>query len=475
MDADIIGRIAESAPNGVILVDREARIAFANREAERLFGHRREELIGKSVDILVPERLRQGHEGFRAAYVADPTARPMSAGRELFGLHKNGSEIPIEIGLSPIETDQGIFIVASIVDISARRRAEQRFRVAVEGSPAGMLMADPAGRIVLVNREIERLFHYRREDLLGKPVEVLVPIDARERHPELRTGFHRNPLSRRMGAGRDLFGRRSDGTQIPVEIALNPIETDEGVFVLASVIDISPRKKAEEELRRSNEELERFAYVASHDLQEPLRTVASYVQLLARRYRNQLDSEAIEFIDFAVAGASHMQRLIHDLLAFSRVGTRRREPMPVDVLVPLSAALHGLAAAIAESKAVITYDEMPQVLADEGQIEHLLANLLGNAIKFRGEEPLRVHIGVRRCGAFWEFEVADNGIGIEPKYFEKIFTIFQRLHPRERYDGTGMGLAICRKIVESLGGRIWVQSEPGKGSTFYYTLPGVPE
>jgi light-regulated signal transduction histidine kinase (bacteriophytochrome) len=278
-----------------------------------------------------------------------------------------------------------------------------------------------------------------------------------------------------MGAGRDLFGRRRDGTEVPVEIGLNPFETDEGLFVLASVVDISPRKQAEDELRRSNDELQRFAYVASHDLQEPLRTVASYVQLLARRYRDQLGGDAAEFIDFAVSGVTRMQRLIEDLLAFSRVGTRGGAFEPVDMGLVLRAARDSLGAAIEESGASITQDPLPHVLGDPGQLEQMMTNLLGNALKFRGDQPPRVHVGARRDGRFWELNISDNGIGIDPQYFERIFVIFQRLHARDEYPGTGVGLAICRKVVERHGGKMWVESSPGAGATFFLTLPAAPE
>ena len=472
---ELFHEIVESSPNGVVLVDREGRISLINRETERMFGYARSELVGRSIETLVPLRFREGHPDFRRAFTSNPRSRLMGAGRDLFGLHKNGSEIPIEIGLNPIATNQGLFVLASVVDISARRHAEQRFRVAVEASPHGMLMVDPTGRIVLLNREIERIFDYGREELLGQSIEMLVPAEVRDHHPKLRSTFHRAPLTRPMGAGRDLFGRRRDGSQIPVEIALNPIETEEGLFVLASVVDISPRKKAEEELRRSNEELERFAYVASHDLQEPLRTIASYVQLLSRRYRDQLGGEAAEFIDFAVAGAARMQRLIEDLLAFSRVSTQQHVPQPIDAEAVLLESLDDLRASIVASDAVITHDRLPRVSADAGHIEQLFTNLIGNALKFRGIDAPRIHIDVSRQGRFWQFAVGDNGVGLDMQYHERIFVIFQRLHARDRYEGTGVGLAVCKKIVERHGGRIWVDSSPGRGATFHFTLPAVPE
>jgi PAS domain S-box-containing protein len=352
---------------------------------------------------------------------------------------------------------------------------ERLFEAVVESAPHGVIMVDRHGVIVLVNRETERLFDYTRGELLGHSIEMLVPEQMRARHPELRDTFHDDPRARPMGAGRDLFGRRKGGSELPVEIGLTPIETGEGTFVLATVVDISARKRAEEELRRSNEELERFAYVASHDLQEPLRTVASYVQLLSRRYRDKLDADALDFIDFAVGGVRRMQHLIEDLLAFSRVGTRGAPLVATDLQGVMRSSLDSLHASLEESKAQVTVDDLPTVMADAGQIGQLLTNLVGNAIKFRGDEPPRVHVKVSRAGRMWAIAVQDNGIGIAPEYFERIFVIFQRLHSREEYAGTGVGLAICKKIVERHGGRIWVESAPGRGASFSFTLPAATE
>lgn len=349
------------------------------------------------------------------------------------------------------------------------------FEQIVESSQNGVVLVDHTSHIVLVNRETERMFGYTRSELLGKPIEILVPDSVRASHRVSREGFIDEPRSREMGAGRDVFGRRKDGTKIAIEIGLRPIQSQHGSFVLASVVDISPRKKAEEELRRSNEELERFAYVASHDLQEPLRTVTSYLQLLSRRYGDKLGADAGEFIGYAVAGATRMQRLIEDLLVFSRVGTQERRFEPHDANAVLQEALDDLRASITAAHAQVTSDALPRVLADEGQLEQVFTNLISNALKFRGTEVPRVHVSAERDGRFWRFAVRDNGVGIDPKYFEKIFVIFQRLYARDKYEGTGVGLAICKKVVEGHGGRIWVESMPGNGTAFMFTLPAVPE
>jgi PAS domain S-box-containing protein len=242
--------------------------------------------------------------------------------------------------------------------------------------------------------------------------------------------------------------------------------------------DITSQKEAEinlskltQELARSNVELERFAYVASHDLQEPLRMVTSYLQLLERRYKPKLDGDALDFINYAVDGSQRMKTLITELLAYSRVSTRGRDPTPVDCNDVLAHVCQSLAVMIAETHAIVTHDNLPVIQADVTQLDQLFQNLIGNALKFHGSETPRIHVGVEQRTAEWLFSVRDNGIGIDPQYFERIFIIFQRLHSRSEFPGTGIGLAISKRIVERHGGRIWIESEPGKGSTFFFTMP----
>jgi light-regulated signal transduction histidine kinase (bacteriophytochrome) len=297
-----------------------------------------------------------------------------------------------------------------------------------------------------------------------------------------------------MGAGREIYARRKDETEFPVDINLWPLKRRGGLFILAAIRDMTEHKRLQTqlanehrkllqarqelektvaELKRSNAELEQFAYVASHDLQEPLRMVASYTQLLAKRYRGKLDTDADEFIGYAVDGANRMQRLINDVLAYSRVTTQGHGFEPVDCHALLEEMLDELRFIVHESRAVVTHDVRLTVMADRGQLGQVFQNLIGNAIKFRGQEPPWIHISAKLKDAEWQFAIRDNGIGIDPQYADRIFIVFQRLHTLGEYPGTGIGLSICKKIIERHGGRIWMESRLGKGTTFYFTLPAM--
>ncbi|MEX3840052.1 PAS domain S-box protein [Paraburkholderia sp. BR10882] len=471
-------QVVEAAPNAMVMLDRDGRIVLVNAQTEKLFGYPRDELVGQNIEVLVPERFRSRHPDYRDAFYSDLKTRPMGAGRDLFARRRDGSEFPVEIGLNPVSTDEGMFVLAAVVDITERRRLEERFRQVVEAAPNAMVMVDQDGRIVLVNAQTEKLFGYPRNELIGQSIEALVPERFRGRHPEYRVSFFNNLTSRPMGAGRDLYGLRKDGSEFPVEIGLNPLSTDEGKFVLAAVVDITSRKHAQEELlrktdelARSNKDLEQFAYLASHDLQEPLRAVAGPLQMLQMRYKGQLDGRADEFIAHAVDGATRMQALINDLLAYSRVGRSDDARQLTDCAQILDQALKSLSVMMEESGAEVRREALPTLVAIPTHLALLFQNLVGNAIKFRDKaRPVRIDVGARREGAGWLFWVKDNGIGIDPQYYERIFLVFQRLHTRAEYPGTGIGLALCKRIVEQHGGQIWVESVEQEGATFFFTL-----
>jgi PAS domain S-box-containing protein len=358
--------------------------------------------------------------------------------------------------------------------------SEERFRSIVELSADAIIIANASGQISQVNSAACSMFGYSAEELTGRLIEDLLPSDLRAAHVEHRTGFDADPRPRSMGRGLPLRGLRSDGSEFPAEASLTPFQTPDGLMVAESVTDVTQRRQLLQaveqtvaDLRRSNAELEQFAYVASHDLQEPLRMVSNYTQLLARRYRGRLDPDADDFIGFAVEGASRMQQLINDLLEFSRVGSRGRDLVPVAMQSVIEKTLFNLGASIQESGVAIEMGPMPQVEGDENQLIELLQNLLVNAIKFRAQDAPRIQLTAEFKEGFWTFAVKDNGIGIDPAYKDRIFVIFQRLHTRAEYAGTGIGLAVCKRIVERHGGHIWVESTLGEGATFCFTLRAV--
>jgi PAS domain S-box-containing protein len=479
--------LLEAAPDAMVVVNQSGEIVILNLQAEKRFGYHRDELLGQKVTNIIPEGFaeRLHADGLRSA--EDALAQQIDTGIELTGRRKDGSAFPIEIMLSPLESPEGILVTAAIRDISVRKRAdshlaqmEERYRGLLEAAPDAMVVVNQGGEIVILNLQAEKKFGYRRDELLGQRVTNIIPEGFAERlHADgLRSA--EDALAQQIDTGIELTGQRKDGSKFPIEIMLSPLESTDGTLVTAAIRDISVRKDAEmhllqkvEELHHSNEELEQFAYLASHDLQEPLRMVTSYTQLLARRYKGKLDIDADEFIAYAVDGATRMQRLIQDLLAYSRVGAKQVNLLETSSEDALQQALINLHRTVQESGAIVTYDSLPMVLSDEGQLVQLFQNLVGNAIKYQGKGVPKVHISASPSGRQkWIFSVRDNGLGIEPQYFERIFGMFQRLHKREEFAGTGVGLAICKKIVERHGGSISVESKPGEGSIFRFSLQG---
>jgi PAS domain S-box-containing protein len=479
----IAQELIDILPVPVYLKSRDGRYLAVNRAWEAFFGVAREDFVGKQVQDLYPSAPWVAEE--HRAMDEELWQKPGSQSYEIKIQTRNGARSTIYHKATFTGPDGEVAgLMGTVIDVTGRKKAkralresEERFRQTFELAASGIAHVDLQGRFLRVNRALGRILGYTPEDLVGRTVkEVSHSADqgttdagrARMRAGELES-VH---VEKRYV--------RKDGETVWVDLTVALVRDGEGepAYEIAVFDDITARKQADlalrsahDELARSNAELEQFAYVASHDLQEPLRMVSSYTQLLGKRYADKLDGDAREFMAYVVDGAGRMKQLIEDLLAYSRVGTRGRDFRPVKLGMVFERAKLNLRSALEDCGGELTCDPLPTLEADETQLLQLLQNLIGNALKFRGRSPTRVHLACVEREQEFEFAVQDNGIGIEPQYFERIFMVFQRLHDKGQYPGTGIGLAICKKVVDRHGGRLWVSSTPGGGSTFYFTLP----
>jgi PAS domain S-box-containing protein len=470
--------LIEAGLDPLVTIAPDGKITDVNKATEMVTGLPRDHLIGTdfSMYFTEPGMAQEGYlKVFKEGSVKD---YPLEM------RHRDGHTTPVLYNASVYRDEMGkvIGVFAAARDITERKHAEEAVRQAyaynrslIEASLDPLVTISPDGKITDVNEATEKVTGRSREDLIGTIFSNYFtrPDKAQEGYLQVY----------KEGVVTDypLEIRHIDGHITPVvyNASLYRDESDRVIGVFAAARDVTELFRTEEalkakmvEVERSNAELEQFAYVASHDLQEPLRVVASYVKLLDRRYGDKLDADAHEFIGYAVEGSTRMQQMINDLLTFSRVGTKGKPFEPTDLESVFDRALKNLSVSIRDNDAKVTHDALPSVVADDMQMTQLFQNLVGNAIKFRSmDRAPAIHVSAKKLGGAWEFSVADNGIGIEPEYFNRIFVIFNRLHTKDEYPGSGIGLAICKKIVERHGGRIWVESRPDEGSVFHFTIP----
>jgi PAS domain S-box-containing protein len=478
--------LLEAAPDAIVIVDEQGRIELVNAQAERLFGYDRSELMGQSVDLLVPDRVRAAHAGHRQMYLEAPRTRPMGVGLSLTARRRDGSEVPVEISLSPLRTPSGVLTMSAIRDVTERTRAEERFRALLESAPDAMVIVDERGSIVLVNAQTERLFGYPRQELLGAPVELLVPARYRHAHVHHRTGYAAAAHPRPMGAGLELYGVRKDGTEFPVEISLSPLMTAEGALVVSAIRDITERKASEAERVRllheraahaeANRVKDEFLATLSHELRTPLNAILGWTTLVRDgAMAPEMFDRAIQTIE---RNARAQASLIEDLLDVSRIvsGNLRLQVVPLDLcqVVENAADVVRPAADANRVRIEIAFAVRPLLMmGDPDRLQQVVWNLLSNAVKFSHPEG-RVHVDAWVDDGDIRLSVRDSGRGIAPTFLPYVFDRFRQADSSYARPGggLGLGLAIVRSVVELHGGRVEARSAgEGHGATFSVSLP----
>lgn len=470
---DLLAGAFDAAPNGFVVINAGGRIVATNQALDSMFGYAPGSLVGRAVEQLLPEAVRQAHVALRDDFFAHSAPRAMGAGRELYGRRADGHEFPVEIGLNPLPSSKGMLVLAAVVDISERMALEWAFRGLFDASPYGLLIVDDDGTIAMANRVLADSLGYTPAQLAGKPLAGLLPERYRGHHDALMAGYRGTGESRMMGQGRDLTALHADGTELPVEIGLSRVRWQRRTMTLAAISDISVRKRLELELRQANTNLEEFTYVASHDLRSPLRGIADLVEWITEDLGDAELPNVRRNLERVGHRIQRMDRLMDDLLSYARAGRAATEFTSVD--------LHALVQGILDMQppraglAVVLELAVEPFQATRTPLETALRNLLANAAKHHDRAEGRIHVHARHVDSWCEIRVSDDGPGVPPTAQERVFKLFQTATAAER-GGSGIGLALTKRVVEVHGGNISVQSPlvDGRGACFCVRWPRFP-
>lgn len=474
--------VMDTVLDGLIIIDEYGLIQSFNPAATKIFGYQPAEVIGKNIKELMPEPYHKEHDGYLSNYINTGTRKIIGLGREVEAQRKDGSIFPLWLGVNEMMIQDTRMFVGTIRDLTERYQAQQAIRdseshlqAIVDNTVDGLITINQNGIVETFNKSCENIFGYKAHEVIGQNVKMLMPDPFHSEHDGYLEKHVKTGENKIIGIGREVKGRRKNGEVFPLDLSVSQVEIKNSHVYSGIVRDITERKNAELQILRSNQELERFAFIASHDLQEPLRMISSFTTLLKDEYGDKMNEEATEYMGFVIDASLRMQKLVTDLLEYSRIGSDATDFEEVDANEQLDIALMNLKGVIESGNITISRDTLPCISANATQFCRVLQNLIGNAVKYRDNNRSgEIHIGVTESNSDWVFAVSDNGIGIEGKHIDQIFTIFKRLHNKDEFSGTGIGLSECKRIVDLFGGSIWVESEKDSGSTFYFSIPRTP-